>query len=609
MQNASTESLFTRFRRQRFAWAYALVFLTALSFCLTAAFAGGIVFSGTNTFDSLKTRVKLLVTPTSKMQIDSWALVEEDVFESSWQELETNNLTLEYESIPLGNYNGTGGSISEIASSIVFVTPKGRIGYLWNVEDGFSTAVKYLDIRVPMKLAAFEESQLATKPRFNRSWLRTTDTLIRQLDANLYEMYASYHRYDDECFSLAISRIQISVGEQQLEAPSPDWEPVFETKNCQKMKQKGNLYSGLRDGGRMAFNTDGKLLMTTGDFDHDGDNSPYSVSMDPESDLGKVLEIDVETGKVDIFASGMRNAQGLQVAADGRIFTTDHGPNGGDEINLVERDQNYGWPEVTLGMAYGWPRRDWVANEQQGRHEDSEYTSPIHAFLPSIGISSLVEINSPIFPEWNGDLWATSLKNQSLWRLRRHQDRIIYAERTEMPYRLRDIIQLKNGEVAVLTNSAERLLLIKPSNKDVPDARPSQNLTIAGYTAVRAVTAEESAELVTLGIHPGRATFEAKCSTCHAIESDEVIVGPSLLDIAGREVGSVEGFPYSDAMTDRNERWTEERIRKFLSDPDDGFSGSSMMTVSLTLPEYLHVSWWITNCTAGRDKPACHGDG
>ncbi|CAN0196024.1 unnamed protein product, partial [Chrysoparadoxa australica] len=77
----------------------------------------------------------------------------------------------------------------------------------------------------------------------------------------------------------------------------------------------------------------------------------------------------------------------------------------------------------------------------------------------------------------------------------------------------------------------------------------------------------------------------AKCSTCHAIESDEVVVGPSLLGIAGRKVGSVDGFPYSDAMINRDERWTEERIRKFLSDPEDEFSGSSMMTVSLTLPE------------------------
>ena len=103
--------------------------------------------------------------------------------------------------------------------------------------------------------------------------------------------------------------------------------------------------------------------------------------------------------------------------------------------------------------------------------------------------------------------------------------------------------------------------------------------------------------------------FNSKCASCHSITSDETIVGPSLLNVSGRRVGSIAGYPYSEALEGRHERWTETRLRRFLSDPDAEFHGTNMTRVPLTFPEYLHVAWWITNCTSGRDRPECHTDG
>jgi cytochrome c2 len=76
-----------------------------------------------------------------------------------------------------------------------------------------------------------------------------------------------------------------------------------------------------------------------------------------------------------------------------------------------------------------------------------------------------------------------------------------------------------------------------------------------------------------------------------------------------RRMGGVEAYPYSEALTGRDGVWREERIRLFLSDPDREFAGTAMARVALTYPEYLYVSWWIAECTGGKDRPECHTNG
>jgi glucose/arabinose dehydrogenase len=114
---------------------------------------------------------------------------------------------------------------------------------------------------------------------------------------------------------------------------------------------------------------------------------------------GKVVAIDLVTKAARIIASGLRNPQGLLAARDGTIWLTEHGPQGGDEINIVREGANYGWPYVTYCTEYGWrPLRNWPLNPVQGRHDG--YERPAFVFVPSIGISNLIQPDSREFPLW-----------------------------------------------------------------------------------------------------------------------------------------------------------------------------------------------------------------
>ncbi|MCI4644494.1 MAG: PQQ-dependent sugar dehydrogenase [Hyphomonadaceae bacterium] len=596
--------------RPRWLWTGCLLVLAGL--IASAAFVGGALFHGTPSFNKLKTRVQMALSVQTVDPVDTWNLVDSDEITLDWRPLESNNLSLERLTFPLASFPGSGGSITEVDGLLVIVTPKGRVGYISGLtEDATHGAVTYTDMQVPMRLPEFEASEMAKTPGFNRVWLRTLDSVVRPIADGRYELFVSHHRYDDECLREVVSQTVVHAGPNGLQQDSDaEWQQVFQSNPCLELKLTGNLYSGMRDGGRMAFQPDGKLLLTVGDFDFDGDNSPINAPMDLEQSYGKVHELDLEAGTSQIFAYGMRNPQGLTVTHDGHVFTTEHGPNGGDEVNHILRDTNYGWPEVTYGMGYGFPRRPWDSNPVQGQHEGPDYALPAFAYVPSIGIGALLEITSPSFPEWHGDLLVSSLDAQTLFRLRRDGARIIYSEDIHIGERMRDSLQLSSGMLAFLTDSAH-VILIRPKPPAPLDDKTIEvpSLTLAGYDGVRAIAKEQAATFAALGIHPGSVVFNSKCASCHALDTDETVVGPSLLHIAGRRIGGVEGYPYSEALSGRSERWTERRLQRFLSDPERNYPGTNMGRVPLTYPEYLHVSWWLTNCTGGRDRPECHTDG
>lgn len=599
----------------RWILTFALIFAAATVACI--AFLAGAMFHGSPGYNKLKTRVQMALAADIVDPVDTWDMKTTDTLTLPWKELVSNNMDLERLTLPIASFPGSGGSITEIDSLLVFVTPKGRVGFIEGITapDADTGNIVYTDMQVPMRYPEFEESEIARMPAFNRNWYRTIDSVTRPLGEGRFEFFVSHHRYEDECFREVVSRTLVQVTENGLEqVPDAGWEQVYASHPCLTMKPTGNIYSGLRDGGRMAFLPNGHMLLSVGDFDFDGDNAPEMAPQDLSVSYGKVHEIDLETGTSEIFAYGMRNPQGLVVTTDGEIFTTEHGPNGGDEVNHIVRDGNYGWPVVTLGMGYGFPRRPWDSNPVQGRHEGSfdgvDFIQPAFAYVPSIGINAILEITSPLYPDWQGDLLVNSLDHQSLYRLRRNGNEIIYSEQIEIHERLRDSLQLSNGQLAFLTDSAH-IILIRPelnrSDIDLPKQPP--RLTLAGYTGVREVARKQAEAFAALGIHPGSVVFNSKCASCHSITSDETIVGPSLLNVSGRRVGSIAGYPYSEALEGRHERWTETRLRRFLSDPDAEFHGTNMTRVPLTFPEYLHVAWWITNCTSGRDRPECHTDG
>ena len=136
------------------------------------------------------------------------------------------------------------------------------------------------------------------------------------------------------------------------------------------------------------------------------------------------------------------------------MWSTEHGPRGGDELNLIRAGKDYGWPHVIFGTAYG--RHVWPLSHRQGRHDG--YEEPALAWTPSIGVSNLIEVRN-FSPEWNGDLLVSSLRGRRLSRVVLSGDSVRLEEPIPMGERLRDITQIDDGRIVLWTDSARLVVL------------------------------------------------------------------------------------------------------------------------------------------------------
>ena len=182
----------------------------------------------------------------------------------------------------------------------------------------------------------------------------------------------------------------------------------------------------IHDGGRLRFGPDGTLFASTGDA---GD-----TSLPPKADSlsGKVLAIDVESGEVDVFSSGHRNAQGLCFDEGGRFLSTEHGPSGGDEVNVLERGKDYGWPDSS---------GDGIKN-----------------YSPSVAPAGCTVYDADAIPQWKGSMLFTTLKGQALHRLTFAADGSVAED--EVLYegefgRLRDVAVGPDGAVYLATSNKD----------------------------------------------------------------------------------------------------------------------------------------------------------
>lgn len=439
--------------------------------------------------------------------------------------------------VPAGSpVDVTGGGLVELpeAGSFLLARGDGTIFRLrWN---GDTLDVNPLPLRAPLNLERFASD---VDESIRLEWFRVADILVRR-HAETLELLASHHHWfpDDACFVLRVSRIQLPLPlEEGDERPDADWSTVYETEPCLPLKEEGrNPFAGLHAGGRLEWWESERLLLTVGDHEFDGVNAGPIVSQDTRSDYGKTLLIDTETGESQIFSLGHRNPQGLHVGSDGRVWATEHGPQGGDELNLLVRGANYGWPLESLGTAYGmleWPL------DSDGPSRDFE--EPIYAWLPAIGVSGVLSVEGTRFARWRGDLLVGSLRDRAIWRLRTSGGRIVFAERIEIGERIRDLAEGQDGEIVLWTDAAT-LVKLEPFDD----------------------------------LEAGSGLFLTYCSNCHKLGTAGHTFAPDILGVVGQEIASREDFDYSRALRAMEGRWTEERLRAFLSDPREFAPGTSM---------------------------------
>jgi len=234
-------------------------------------------------------------------------------------------------------------------------------------------------------------------------------------------------------------------------------------------RQKGPVSRGLNIGCRMVQSPDGNLFVTLGDH-----FAPKELAQKLDNHIGKIVRITPEgtapadnpfIGKQDalpeIWAFGLRNAEGLAFnPADGKLWEQEHGPMGGDEINIIEKGRNYGWPRVSYGVNYdGTP----VGN---GKATMDGVTDPIWYWTPSIAPSGMAFYTGDLIPGWKGSLFNGALKFELLSRLELKGEKAVKEERLlkNLHERIRDVRQGPDGALYLLTdNSSGRILRIVPA--------------------------------------------------------------------------------------------------------------------------------------------------
>ena len=205
------------------------------------------------------------------------------------------------------------------------------------------------------------------------------------------------------------------------------------------------------------FNNREGILITTQDADND---QPGTKPQNDNSIFGKILFIDIETKDFKIFSKGHRNAQGLFVK-DNIILSTEHGPKGGDEINKIEFNKNYGWPIASYGKSYKKKELKYLKS-----HKENGFQEPLYVFIPSIGISQLIILPDTFNSEWQSSALVTSLNGRSIYRVKfedKSFNKITYVEKIYIGERIRDIKYVdklnfivvaleRTGDIGILKN-------------------------------------------------------------------------------------------------------------------------------------------------------------
>ena len=218
---------------------------------------------------------------------------------------------------------------------------------------------------------------------------------------------------------------------------------------------------GRHFGSRLLF-ADGYLFVTAGERgepDRAQDLGDPAGAVIRLHDDGRVPDDNpyvARTGaRPELYSIGHRNPQGLaREAATGRIYAVEHGPKGGDELNLIEPGVNYGWPVITYGKSYiGF-------KIGEGTHK-AGMAQPVHHWVPSISPSGLTVYDGARFPAWRGSLFAGALSATLLVRLELAEGRAVVEERMleDLEERIRDVRQGPDGLIYLLTDHPDGMLL------------------------------------------------------------------------------------------------------------------------------------------------------
>jgi aldose sugar dehydrogenase len=265
------------------------------------------------------------------------------------------------------------------------------------------------------------------------------------------ELFFCYAEAGEGGTGTAVAKARLSEDASRLE----NVEVIFR----QKPKTSGNLQYGCR----IVEAPDGQLFVALGDRFR-----PRDKAQTLDNHLGKIVRISKEGAPAhgnpfairagalpEIWSYGHRNPQGLTLAPDLSLWETEHGPQGGDEVNMIRPGVNYGWPVITYGEEYGGGKIGEGITRKEGMEQ------PLHHWTPSIAPSGMAFVTSDRYgPAMKGNLFVGSLKFKYLARLEIENGKVVHESRAlDVGERVRDVRQGPDGFLYLLTDEPNGRLI------------------------------------------------------------------------------------------------------------------------------------------------------
>ena len=409
----------------------------------------------------------------------------ETVLKPSSYYVDTNFIKFEVESQPVKNVSATLllESKSVNSKTVLLIISDRKSGEL-------NTYVRRMNqdgsIRL-FKNSTYKLSQFVDTNSYTDSSLYVFDLMIDK--SVLYLSLVEIPRNRTECDLFKVLSINIS----ELNLDSESLRQVWQSSTCTKSFPNNPGWNDFH--GRLAYSnnfiylTAGLLIASTYQGLYPNPNI-YNLDPDLFREIGKdklfgsIIQINKVSGESREFATGFRGPSGITILKGDKgeesIWVVDHGPRGGDELNLIQPGAHYGWPYVSLGSKYFIPApqdsKTLVIPTKFGTHEG--YTIPKYVWTPSVAPSTITNLSADIDSSgtWTrGDLLIGTLKGNSLIHIKLDKDRVLLAEEVYLGVRIRDI-SVNNDLIFVSTDDG-RILTLSPKaitapNGPFPDIYP-----------------------------------------------------------------------------------------------------------------------------------------
>ena len=377
-----------------------------------------------------------------------------------------SNLNLFKYKLPFWTYHGTGKPVAYIDSydnNIVIVSGKGDIIYL-KIEENFEKNIKkFKTLRFDIILSNIKNIILDYEFYKTKSLIGIRD--IKIIDDFIYLSFND--QISKNCYNTSIIRAKMDLNYLKFNK-------FIKFQDCALMDH--GEFNPNSSGGRMIEYKNHHMLFSTGDY------RKRDKAQDDNSMLGKILLVNLEDGKYKIFSKGHRNPQGLlYLPEEDIILSTEHGPRGGDEINKIEENKNYGWPVSSYGEHYCLT--DTITKKCESlykkfpvykSHKDYDFVEPLKYYVPSIAPSEIVKIPPSFSKNINNSFFVSSLTGDTNLKEIKHglsifniqfdskYSKILSSEKLYLGERIRDLFyhQKLNFVFLILEKSPSFTIII-----------------------------------------------------------------------------------------------------------------------------------------------------